>query len=426
MAFVALGTHAAPTVAQDAVVVQTRQVEIDYEINREALPIQSVEIWMTPDQGVSWKMIGLDEDLQSPATFEAPTEGLLGLLLIIKNATGPSSLPPSGSTPPQRWILVDATPPVVQLHPLQQSVASGERVVQIRWTAIDAYLTDRPVELQYQTAAGADWFPVVPGPLANTGQFDWQTPPGISSVAVRAVVQDRGGHRVSSEPGYITVTPPTFAAPSVAPGSPSTTHLAPSGTNVYGFSRESGRDGLPTSTIAMPASALTGSPRAKQLAARYLSEAGTLRDQGDLQRSVARLREAVRLDPSRTDAFAEMAGMLYRLGDFDHAMSAYDIVLRQEPSSRSALLGTAAIFSHRKDYASAERSLRTILRHRPNDAEIWMNLGDVAIYQGNEVLARESYMRASQIDPAATKVIQDARSRLQLMDGVSRTYRTGN
>jgi hypothetical protein len=414
-----------PAVSQEAAVAQSHQIEIDYEINPEALPIHEVEIWMTSDRGSTWQMIGRDEDLQSPAAFDAPTEGLLGLLLVIKNATGPSSLPPSASTPPQRWVFVDATPPVVQLHPLKQSVASGERVVQIRWTAIDSYLTDRPVELQYQTAAGADWFPVLPGPLANTGQFDWQTPPGISSVAVRAVVQDRGGHRVSSEPGYITVTPPTFSAPTVAPGSASTTHLAPSGTNMHGFSQGSGRDGMPTSTIAMPASALTGSPRAKQLAARYLSEAGTLRDQGDLQRSVAKVREAIRLDPSRTDAFAEMAGMLYRLGEFDHAMSAYDIVLRQKPSSRSALLGSAAIFSHRKDFTSAERSLRTILRHRPNDAEVWMNLGDVAIYQGNEVLARESYTRAAQIDPSATKIIEDARSRLRLMDGVSRTYRTG-
>ncbi len=420
-----MGFSSHQAVAQDAVTAQTRHVEIDYTINREALPLQDVEVWMTADRGSSWQLIGHDQDLETPAVFEAPSEGLFGLLLIIKNATGPSSLPPTTSTPPQRWVFVDETPPVVQLHPLKQAVASGERIVQIRWTAIDTFLPERPIELQYQTAAGADWFPVMPGPLANTGQFDWQTPPGLSSVAIRVVVQDRGGHRVASEPGYVTVTPPTFSAPAIAAGSPSTTYMAPTGTNMHGYAQPNGGGGYPTSTIALPASALTGSPRAKQLAGRYMSEAAALRDQGDLQRSVSKLREAIRLDPNRTDAFAEMAGILYRLGDFDRAMIAYDIVLRQEPSSRSALLGSAAIFSRRKDYTSAERSLRTVLRHRPNDAEVWMNLGDVAVFQGNEGLARESYNRAAQIDPSATKIIADARSRLRLMDGVSRTYGAG-
>lgn len=410
---------------QDAVSVQSRHIEIDYTLNRDAFPIQAVEMWVTGDRGSSWQLVGQDQDLVSPAVFEAPSEGLFGLFLIIKNATGPSSLPPSASTPPQRWVFVDETPPVVQLHPLQQTVASGDRVVQIRWTAIDSFLADRPIELQYQTSAGADWYPVVPSPLPNTGQFDWHTPPDLTSVAIRVVVQDRGGHRVASGPGYITITPPTLPSASLAAGSPSTTYLRPAGHTMYGYASPTGQSGFPTSTIAIPSSALTGSPRAKQLANRYMVEAATLRDQGDLQRSVARLREAVRLDPDRTEAFAEMAGMLYRLGDFDRAMSAYDIVLRQEPSSRSALLGAAAIFSHRKDFVSAEKNLRTVLRNRPNDAEVWMNLGDIAIYQGNEGLARESYTRATQIDPSATKIINDARSRLLLMDSSSRTFRSG-
>lgn len=54
-----------------------------------------------------------------------------------------------------------------------------------------------------------------------------------------------------------------------------------------------------------------------------------------------------------------------------------------------------------------------------------MNLGDVAVFQGDEVLARKCYVRASQIDPDATQVIADARKRLELMAEVSRTYRPG-
>jgi len=172
--------------------------------------------------------------------------------------------------------------------------------------------------------------------------------------------------------------------------------------------------------------ALTGSPRAQDLADRLVREAVALRQQGDYRRGVSRLREAVRLDPNRMDAFAEMGGMLYRLGDLDRAMNAFEIVLRQEPGSRMALLGTAAVYSQKKDYAAAAQRLRTVLRHRPNDAEVWMNLGDVAVYQGDEPLARECYARASLIDPSAEKIVADARARLKLMSEVSRTYKSGN
>ena len=68
---------------------------------------------------------------------------------------------------------------------------------------------------------------------------------------------------------------------------------------------------------------------------------------------------------------------------------------------------------------AAER-LRTILRYNPNDAEIWMRLGDVAVFQGDELLARECYTRASQIDPSAGGVIAEARERLALMAKTSR------
>ena len=55
-----------------------------------------------------------------------------------------------------------------------------------------------------------------------------------------------------------------------------------------------------------------------------------------------------------------------------------------------------------------------------------MNLGDVGVFQGDEILARECYLRASRIDPEAVEVISHARQRLALMAEVSRTYRQGD
>ncbi len=416
--------------AQEAVTVRTQQVEIDYAVNRVAFPIDDVQIWFTEDQGATWRLYGHDKDLRSPAVFNAPGEGLFGVFVIVTNATGPSSLPPTNATAPHRWIFVDATPPVVQMHAPRETMSLGSRVVLIRWTAIDAQLPQRPIELQYQPNASPDWYPVTPEPLPNTGQYDWQVPQGLTTVALRVVVQDRGGHRAVSEPRTINLTPLAVRPPvsaragGVATRMTNGTHRSP-----RDLSMERRRNDLSPSSIqvddSLRTTALTGSPRAKELATRLVREALRLREQGDLPRGVARLREAVRLDPNRLDAFAEMAGMLYRLGDFDRAMGAYEIVLRQEPHSRSALLGSAAVLSQRREYATAGQRLRTILRYRPNDAEVWMNLGDISVYRGDEPLARECYTRASHIDPSAERIVADSRARLQLMSEVSRTYKSG-
>ena len=138
------------------------------------------------------------------------------------------------------------------------------------------------------------------------------------------------------------------------------------------------------------------------------------------------MREAVTLDPERAEAFAEMADMLYRVGDWDRALNAYELALRQQPTMRAALRGAAMVYRQRNDHATAARYLRSILRYNPNDAEVWMNLGDVAVFQGDEVLARECYTRATEMAPDASQVVEDARKRLALMTEVSRTYRHGN
>jgi len=130
----------------------------------------------------------------------------------------------------------------------------------------------------------------------------------------------------------------------------------------------------------------------------------------------------VKLDPLFTDGFAELGSMLFQLGDLERALTAYEIAVDQQPTMRRALRGSAMVFRQKKDYASAAKQLRAILRTNPNDAEAWMNLGDIGIFQGDELLARECYVRATQIDAGAEDVIRKAQERLALMAEVSRTY----
>lgn len=387
---------------QNPVAIRSRVFDIEYAVNESALPLDSVQLWYTLDRGASWYESSPDEDRQSPITFTAPQEGLYGFFLVLTNATGPSSMAPTRTTQPHQWTFVDYTPPVVQLHPPRQTTILGQRVVQLRWTAIDANFGPRPVEVAYQRPPDETWYPATSDPLTNTGRYDWRLPEDIStSVAVRLTVTDLGEHRGSSERRVLDITPAYSERRSEA--MPTTTH------------------GAGVVTVG-DTTALSGSARAKQRAKRLYAEALDCRKRGDYRDGVARLREAVKLDPQWAEAFAEMADMLYGIGDLDRALNAYELALRRQPAMRSALRGAAMVCRQKNDHLGAARLLRTILRYNPNDAEVWMNLGDIAIYQGDEVLARECYTRATQIDPEATQVIADAQKRLELMAEVSRRY----
>jgi len=393
-----------PVAGDGPIPIRSRAIEIDYAVNEDAFPLDAVHLWYTLDRGNTW-LAGLpDEDRQPPATFEAPGEGLYGFFLVLENSTGPSSGPPKRGTEPHLWAFVDYTAPIVQLHPPRQTTVLGQSVLQFHWTAIDAHLGPRPVEIWYRRLPTEDWDRTTSAPLPNTGRYDWRLPVDLNgAIAVRVSVCDLGGHRVESEPQIVELA--SFASPPPV--------AEPLGTKAGTRFRGSVQGNRP------------GSSRAKERAARLFAEALAAGTRGEYRKGIARLREVVRLNPEHAEAFAEMGEMLYRVGDFERALSAYGLALQQQPAMRTALRGAARAYRQKNDLAAAASHLRTVLRHNPNDAEVWVNLGDVAIYQGDDVLARECYTRAAQIDPTATQAIEDARRRLTLMAEVSRTYHPG-
>ncbi len=392
---------AALVLAEQPARVRSRSFDIEYTVNDDALPLGSVQLWYTQDHGQSWFEFGLDEDRQSPMPFDAPGEGPFGFFFVLTNSTGASSAPPRPGDTPHQQVLVDFSPPVVQLHPLRQTISLGQTVVQIRWTAIDSQLTARPIEMVYRRPPDDSWLPVVSDPVANTGRYDWRVPEGVSgAIAVRVTVTDQGGHRTESDPQTIELNAASVTKGEIA------SKPASSAAGSAGLSGEP--------------PALAGSRRAQDRAATLFAEALAHRDRGEVPQALVRLREVIKLDSQKTEAFAEMAGLLYRLGDYDKALGAYDIALRQRPNDRQVLQGSALVYRQKKDYAAAAERLRTILRFNPNDAEVWMNLGDVSVYQGDEVTARECFTRAASIKPASAQVLTDAKERLALLTQTSK------
>jgi Tfp pilus assembly protein PilF len=380
----------------------SRTLEIEYVVNDEALPLDSVELWFRSSDSKQWRSYGFDDDRQSPVVFDAPTDGQFEFVVVVTNAAGGSSATPNESTLPQQVALIDTTPPVVQLHEPRVTAAFGRPVLQLRWTALDPLLPPRPVEVLYRAASDQPWIAATGEPIANTGALDWAIPADVlGPVALVVRVTDLAGHRSESEVHRVEL-----ASTSDQQRRKLVTHTAE----------------WPLSRSPKSTGHGVGDSRGRQRAVQQFAEALRLRDAGKNREAIAHLREAIKSDPQMTDAFAEMGSLFYRIGDFDNALGAFDAALGNEPQSRDALRGAAMVFRQKKDYASAAERLRRILRYDPQDGEVWMNLGDIAVFQGDEALAHECYQRASQEELNPPAVTQEAQKRLTLMAEVSRTF----
>ena len=375
--------------------------DVEYIVNDDAKPLDTVALWYTVNQGSSWIEYGLDPDARPPMTFRAAREGLHGFFLVLTNASGSSSPPPEPGTSPQLSVFVDKTAPSVELHTVRQIDALGNRTLQLRWTAIDRNFPERPVRLDFRLLPDRPWRAMVDEALTNTGWYDWAIPDEIQGpAAIRVTVADRSGRVTSSEAETIDIQGPPAGSTAIVQVPSSRDQR---GTADVGVQVEPGND---------------------ERAQRLMTQAKSYRERGQYPDAISRLREAVRLKPRWTDAFVEMGEMLYHVGDADRALNAFELALQREPLSRRALRGAAIVHRRRNEHESAARMLRTVLQANPNDAEVWINLGDISVFRGDEVMARECYTRATLVDPAATQVIADAQRRLELMLTVSRTYST--
>jgi hypothetical protein len=382
--------------------VRSQQFNVHYQINDDARPLRSVSLWYTFDQGKTWQNFGEDGDTTPPIPFTAPREGLCGLLLIAENAAGASSPPPGADTEPQRWIFVDYTPPVGQIRePQLVSRGGNSRIVQLEWTAIDANLADRPIDLAYRVLPDGPWQDL-DRRLPNTGRYDWQVPAEISAdrkVMFRMTVRDRGGNAAESATGAMALATPPQPSTGANGNAPAAKFI------------DGGNPGR------------TPSPAEARRAEDLLKKGSwhQLRREDDL--AVARFRDALRIDPRMTDALVKLGVSLYALGDYEQASGALDLALRQRPNDENALEEMAKTLVALKNYPAAESRLLAIVERDPNNIEAWLHLGDVAIYRGDQVSARDYYVKAATLKPDAGEIVARAKARLEDLPALTQRYR---
>ena len=141
----------------------------------------TVELWITQDGGRTWIRRGDDPDRVSPIEVDLGGEGTFGLCLVARSASGLGDQPPAPGDPPQSWVEVDSTAPVVQLKPAQVGTGANSGKVAIAWRASDLHLPPRSVSLSWRPdQPGAEWQTIADG-LENAGQFVWTVPATVPS-----------------------------------------------------------------------------------------------------------------------------------------------------------------------------------------------------------------------------------------------------
>ena len=418
--------------------VGTQRFDVYYEIPPGALPLDSVQLWYTFDAGRSWTHFGDDDDRQSPMVFDAPREGLCGLYLILTNEAGASGPQPQVTTEPHQWVFIDYTEPVCQLHAPVLTRNRGGRAVQLTWTAIDNQLTARPITLEYLPANANAWQALAKR-LPNTGRYDWAPPDGLAgTVQLRMSVADSGGHETRCT-NQADLGTPTAPAARVSPAATDAVNplVTVDSRNRAVSARRSTDDPL-LAMIAMddatpprdvrpppwvgtnPADGVRERDRLRAL--ELVHRARRHARDGALQLAVDQYRDAVRINPGLDQALVELGRSLYALGRLDEAIQAFDRVLARAPLDRDALIGSARVLVKQGHFADAQQRLHRIVEHDPRDAAAWLYLGDVAIYRGDEVLARDFYTKAATMAHEDIDTVDKATRRLRMLPDLTRQY----
>lgn len=416
--------------------VRKRTCHISYEIpGAQKIGLASVELYYTQDKGFTWTRSGPDTDRKTPATFVAPSEGTYGFYLVFRLLDQTGNKPPRTGTAPQKWALVDYTPPLLQiLTPKDAQVIRERQPVRIEWAAFDARPVERPISIRYRRIHEAEWTPIAPA-IEDTGEYMWKPPTSLTGEVILSVAamdktsnqtfrevtlrlegekllpETRAtvGEIAQCEPTHQPAIPETSDTKPIVP-TPTTRQIAPAQAIL------STAPSVPApppvrAVLTQPATVVQAeNPRQKAVAA--YSRATLLRARQKLTEAETAFREAIALDPGFADAYNDLACLLLPQGRSKEAIAAFNSALKAAPKNGNAMYGLAMAQLQSRQLGSAAETLGKLVAMRPTDAEAWLHLGDVMYYRQKLSDARRCWEKARQY-AALGRVSAAATGRLQ-------------
>jgi Flp pilus assembly protein TadD len=131
----------------------------------------------------------------------------------------------------------------------------------------------------------------------------------------------------------------------------------------------------------------------------------TLLNEGDMSAAIAHFNEAIRIDPSFSDAYYNRGLAMARLGRHDEAVADFERAIQLNPGFANAHvnLGGALLVLGKTDAALEE--LRTAVRLDPTNRTASSNLANLYVQAGRDAEAVETFSQVLRIAPGDAETI---------------------
>jgi beta-lactamase regulating signal transducer with metallopeptidase domain len=152
--------------------------------------LKEVVLYVSNDEGRSWKMAAREMPEQKSFTFVAPAEGSYSFKVEVIDQEGRPEPPDVTNAPTLLRVVVDTVKPVIEM----KSQRKGDEVA-LNWKITEDNLDYGRVELEYRTQdmPGGAWRPLLVNPAEKTGETKFR-PAGAGRVTVRMRVRDLAGN----------------------------------------------------------------------------------------------------------------------------------------------------------------------------------------------------------------------------------------
>ena len=173
----------------------SKRFNLDYSVDAVGpAGVEKVELWVTRNNGRDWDLGWVDEDRESPLLVEVENEGIYGFRVVVVGKNGLASQTPRAGDLADLWVGVDATKPIAEITSAAYGSEAYAGQLDIRWTAVDDHLGNRPVTLSFSEKPDGPWTPIASG-LPNTGQYLWRVDSRVpAQFYLRLEVRDEAGN----------------------------------------------------------------------------------------------------------------------------------------------------------------------------------------------------------------------------------------
>jgi hypothetical protein len=180
--------------------VNALTLDLNYAINKIGPSgVKSVELYVTQDDGQTWRLMCEDSDLRPPINVALPTEGVYGFSLVVTSKAGLGKKPPVSGEAPELVVEADTSAPVAMLYRVEADPGRRETLF-LLWNATDnRKLASKPVTLRWSERPAGPWQVIAEG-IPNTGSHLWQMPEKLPyKVYLQIEVHDLAGNIAIAE-----------------------------------------------------------------------------------------------------------------------------------------------------------------------------------------------------------------------------------